>query len=436
MNFRHICKSGLLLALAATFALAGCEKPLPPVLSNPPQYIKPEDPDPKIFIMYDNIGDGSPASSYDDWFTENVNAAGRAVASGALAKGQRVIVFHRLPAGSVIYELERDVSTETAGFVKKTLKTYPAGTNYAFTVETISTVIEDIRTLTPEGNHYGFAFGSHGMGWIPKSFDAKQLSRRASSGMKTIDGQTFPEEFAELWAKRENPKTRYFASDTNEKLDVSEFITALGNWKWDFILFDDCFMASVEAVYDMRRLADYFIVSPTEIMIQGFPYDRVVDTIFNEWEDMAGVGREYVDYYRSYVHPYATVAVVKTSELETLATTVKAIRQAPAGVNEVDPVQSGIQSYEGLRNHVFFDLDNYMQALSRDDALLAAFRTQLDKTVVWSGHTDNFYSDIGAGGVRPITHFSGLAVFIPWSGTSTLRPLYEQTAWYEAVYQN
>ena len=40
----------------------------------------------------------------------------------------------------------------------------------------------------------------------------------------------------------------------------------------DYILFDDCYMSSVEVAHALRHVTDYLIGSTSEIMAYGFPY--------------------------------------------------------------------------------------------------------------------------------------------------------------------
>jgi hypothetical protein len=423
-TIKDILRSGLLL-VAAAVVLAGCKKPVAPPCEpcEPPGEYERVDVDPKVFIMYDNIG---------SWFIDDVEEAELGAASGILAKGHRVVVFQRgLSGGNEIYELVKD-SSQRSGSRKKVLKKYGPGENDDLSVETIASVNGDIRALAP-ANHYGLAFGSHGSGWVPKGVDLQR-----SAGPDDI--------FAPLLEIRDDRLTRALAGYA-QYIDVAEFADALDEWEWDFILFDDCFMASVEAMYEIRHLADYFIASPTEIMSRGFPYDRLIETLFTLWGDYSGMAREFVDYYQTVpkpgfnsLEPYATIAVIKTDELEKLASTVRAIDRSGLWTDVVDP--SGIQYYEGLSTHVFFDLDDYLRrglAPGGDEANLSSgeylsFTAQLAKTVVFSDHTERFYSDFGQRVSHPINHFSGLSVFIPWSGTSTKFPAYRNTAWYKDVY--
>lgn len=360
---------------------------------------------PQVFLLYDNIG--------EPYFTNNVDLAGRALAAEASVGENRVVVFHkRERGGNIIYELVKD-STAKEGFAKRTLKTYDPSENDTFTPLTLATVVGDIRTLVP-APAYGFAFGSHGMGWIPKSV--------------TIDGESTD---GKVRLKR------YFTSDDDERLDAAEFAGVMGRWAWDFIIFDDCYMASVEALYEMRTLARFFIASSAEILLDGFPYDRVIKTLIADWGDMAGVAEGFVDYYRQSTDPDATVSVIRTSELEPLAARVRDVLHSP-GWRAVDPVATPVQFFEGLSAHIFFDLDDYLHhGISPDSAEYRAFAAQLQKTVVFKDATKTFTSDFGPEGRRyAVTSHSGLTSFIPWAGTEALTSYYRQTPWYGATYGN
>ncbi len=417
----------------ATMLLAGCG--WDPIL--PPEPPRAE----RVLLMYDNIENTDRGESY---YERNVRAAGKAVAEGALDPDERVVVFDRSyrveglsGARSVLYELVKDAS-QTAGFRREMLRVYDSGVNADLSPEIIAAVVGEVRSAVP-ARHYGFAFGSHGMGWIPKSSNVVY----SRAGKAPIAASEHP--LAELWAESDNDLTRFF-SGYNKQLDVSEFIDGLDEWPWDFILLDDCFMASAETLYEMRTLADYFIASPTEIVIDGFPYDDVVSILFAGWErdlesSLADVAHAFVEAYRTETmrprYPYATIAVVKASEMDALAESVRRLNLTQGEVSST----TGIQFYEGLSRpgHIFYDFDDYLTRIRKESMPVEynAFKAQLERTVIFKDHTDSFYSGyprITDGSVVPITHFSGLAMFIPWSQLSAYIPYYVETEWYKAVY--
>ena len=407
--------------------LAGCNKePLEPPAPVPAE---------RVLLMYDNIENDNGV-----WFARNVTAAGKAVAEGALDPAERVVVFDRryrvdgqTGNRSVVYELVKD-SSQPQGYRLEMLRVYGQGENDDLSPEVIAAVVGDIRRAVP-ADHYGFAFGSHGKGWVSK-LNPVNIMRKGG-------GQSYRPPFAELWTVPENSLTRFFQG-YGQKLDVSEFIDALDEWKWDFILLDDCFMAAVETMYEMRDLAKYIIASPTEIIIDGFPYYDVVSILFTDWENnleasVTGIADAFVEAYRADVMhpglPHATIAVVKASEMDALA---ESVRRLNLGLNELTSVD-GIQYYERYTSpgHVFFDLDDYLIRIRKDRMPVEynAFLAQLERAVVFKDYTEYFYSDsrFDEGTVR-VDHYSGLNVFIPWNETAPLFSDYRQTAWYRAVY--
>ena len=42
-----------------------------------------------------------------------------------------------------------------------------------------------------------------------------------------------------------------------------------------FIMFDDCYMSSMEVAYDLKDVTDYIIASTSEVMAYGMPYEKV-----------------------------------------------------------------------------------------------------------------------------------------------------------------
>ena len=54
------------------------------------------------------------------------------------------------------------------------------------------------------------------------------------------------------------------------------------NYRTDYLLFDACFMANIETLYDLRECTDYVIAAPCEIMGEGFPYERAMPWFFTD----------------------------------------------------------------------------------------------------------------------------------------------------------
>jgi hypothetical protein len=423
--------------LFVLFGVVGCEKPTPETPEIPRV-----DPSPKTLIMYGNIG--------QQYFRVNVEAAGKAIAAGALAQGHRVLVCDEiLGTGSaivrnVIYELVRDKKLK-AGFRRDTLVVYEgADVRQTLDPTDMRFLLSEMRAMTPEAESFGLALGTHGRGWIPKDYSGPML-RRAPSTPTLYGAPVDP--FAAMWEHPQNPKTRYLGHTVTKnnvithdyRVDIADFAAAMEGMHWDFILMDVCLMANIESLYEMRDIADYFIVSPAEVLIAGFPYQQIVTTLFADgvnWDSSsvyASVAHDYVESYRNGSSPYATISVVDAARLEGLAAAVRDIRIR--GYNTVsDNELKFIQAYEGMSVHIFYDLDEYMRRWAQNEGYYNNFLAQLRQTVVYKENTDYFYTALGSSGDKPIVHYSGLSAFVEAPATSSLVPVYQQTAWYKAVW--
>ena len=73
-----------------------------------------------------------------------------------------------------------------------------------------------------------------------------------------------------------------------------------------------------------------------------------------------------------------TVALVQSNKLEALAAAVKNVVTA-VGNKQVD--LTAIQGYEGLNPHLFYDLEQYIEALTNDTD---AFKAALKEAVIFA----------------------------------------------------
>ena len=194
-------------------------------------------------------------------------------------------------------------------------------------------------------------------------------------------------------------------------------------------MFDACFMASVEVLYELRDKADYFIASPAEIITDGFPYEAAAPYFWGGEEDLKQVCREYYNYYAN--HPYGgswqsgTLSLVKASELGALA---QAAHQAVGSVGE-----SGVGSvwrYPLIATmpDVFYDLGDYVSVMGSGDGK-AAFEEQLARTVVYKVATRTFN-----GKEIPSDRYSGLSCYIPQSRWQDMNDFYSTLEWAQTVY--
>lgn len=279
----------------------------------------------------------------------------------------------------------------------------------AFMADVMDMVQEQLPADT-----YGLILSSHGGGWVPSRIFDSYVTETTETGRRRVA-----------------PLTRFFGQDGNECMEISELVSVLAGRRVDYILFDACFMASVEALYDLCETTGHIIASSAEIMGTGFPYREILPMFFQPDHGLEQICRLYMEFYRSPAAPKqsATISLVDCSRLEALSRTVRNIL-AVAGDNPVDVTE--IQSYDGFTTHLYFDLEQYVEQLTDDATLLDDFRNTLRKSVPFSDHTEQFYSDYG-GVTLSLPHSCGLTCHIGQTSHAETQTAFLKTAWAKAV---
>ena len=231
--------------------------------------------------------------------------------------------------------------------------------------------------------------------------------------------------------------------DSGKRAEIPQLAAAFGNTglHFDYLLFDACFMSSIEALYDLRGCADHIIASPCEVMAAGFNYTDILPHLLADAGtsyDLPGVCSEYHDYYMNRATTKSgCIALTVTGELEPLAAIVKEIETKYPG-QTYD--RASLQTYEGLDEHVFYDLQGYIEAICDEkDPLLDKFRAQMGKAFPTESrlHTPSFYSVYGLGDAPNGMHtiedgkYSGVTTSAP---CERFAPEWGQTAWYRATH--
>ena len=264
---------------------------------------------------------------------------------------------------------------------------------------------------------YGLVLWSHGDGWLPSP---SNISASKAS-------------------------TRWFGQDGTSYMDISSLNTALNSAPhFDFILFDACFMQSVEVAYELKDRADYFIGAPNEIPGPGAYYTELVPAMFSQVNDLAStVAHGYYDYYAAkYTGQLGsnanwtmgvTVSVLKSSEVQALAAATAAI--LPKYITNGSAINvSSIYSYDPRSTYYYYDLKGLVQSLtsSDDQTLFSAWSDAFELAVPLHLTTDKTYSSFGYGMIS-MSGSSGLSAYIPRSSYVSLNTFYHSYAWYSAA---
>lgn len=349
------------------------------------------------------------STNLKSYFDQNIRDFSSAIADEGLNHERVFVCIESSPDLANIIELKYKNGTcvsDTLISFQDTQFTTEAGLTRMFnTVQAIS-----------RADIYSLIIGCHGFGWVPVSSSTESQSRADEPMHYEVPGALL---------------TRYFGGLSNEyRIDISTLASGLrnANMHMEYILFDDCYMSSVEVAYELRDVTNYLIACPTEIMAYGFPYKYCGKYLLGV-PDYENVVQRFYDFYSAYESPYGTIAVTDCSQLDDLAAIVRKINlyAQNAYINiDIDSVQK----MDGYTPTVFFDLADLMRYKCTNDYLLDKFTEQLALTVPYKQHTRRYYS--AAKGPLPITTFCGITTSD--QSTSNYATEYSSTEWYQATH--
>ena len=370
-----------------------------------------------VYIVADNNGlDSSPY-----YFATNDIAEMLEGFMSVDADRNNLLVYVDNGNKPLLYQITKD---SKGAVVKKVLHEYEEQNSVYPTV--MAEVYNRVFSAFP-AKSYGLVLWSHGDGWLPSP--ANISASKAS--------------------------TRWFGQDGTSYMDISSLNTALNSAPhFDFILFDACFMQSVEVAYELKDRADYFIGAPNEIPGPGAYYTELVPAMFSQANDLAStVAHGYYDYYAAkYTGQLGsnanwtmgvTVSVLKSSEVQALAAATAAI--LPKYITNGSAINvSSIYSYDPRSTYFYYDLKDLIKSLvaSDDQTLFSAWSDAFELAVPVHLTTDKTYSSF-INGMVSMAGSSGLSSYVPRSGTysydrylysyASLNTFYHSYAWYSAA---
>lgn len=389
-----------ILSFLLALLLPSCHEDEPPTTP---------DPTDKTLILY------FPWSSdLSFWISGNITDIEHAIEERKGLNGERVLMYRAVSEDSAsLCEISYN---KMRGYCEQVpLKSYKQLS--ATTPTGIAAILSDIRQAAPAGT-YAMVVGCHGMGWIPVGSDNSEMKSQSITWKSTQHSQI--------------PMTRYFGGLTPEfQTDISSLAKGIADagMKMEYILFDDCYMSSVEVAYELRHATDHLIACPTEIMAYGMPYQEITAHLLGGKPNYKAICDEFYDFYTSYAFPYGTIAVTDCRELDELALIMREINSRYTLMPE-DTLT--LQRMDGLQKTLFFDLGDYVDHLcASDPTLLKAFRDQLQLAVPYSTHTDQFFSTF-TNRYNDITSYSGLTTSAPSRNAAAAK--WQQTSWYKATH--
>ena len=302
--------------------------------------------------------------------------------------------------------LNENASTDDVVALAEVVKEYPSQLSTDKSVMT--RVLNDMIALSPT-SRVGMVAASHGSAWTNSIYMSRALTRSFGQDGKGTDNTMLVE-------------------------DMAGAMKATGK-KFDFLLFDACFMGTAEVCYDLREVADYQIVSVMEVPAYGFPYESSLDYLYEGTVDgYKKVCQAYIDFYKQRYEKgsqaWGTVALIDSKEMQALAdaTRTEIVKHKEVLGNDFDA--SDIQEYgrRGGRD-IAYDLGELMTVLN-GGSMPQIYAGQLEKTVLYKRCLEE--ANPGDYSVDA-KDYCGLGIYIPMPYFDNWNGFFKTISWYTAA---
>ena len=336
-----------------------------------------------------------------------------ALRQGWTYTGNKCLIYRDSPDGAQLLRLRGGCPATPTPYVE-TVREY--GAQNSASAETFGRVLRDVAAEYP-ADSYGLLFFSHASGWLPPGTLHQPAGGTRSLG---VDG----------------------GGGKRAEMEIADFAAAVPDGMFDFIVFETCLTAGAEVAYELRGKAGYMLASSAEIVSPGFTpvYPSALRLLCNTAVDvptaLTAFGEAYMDYVlKNYTGSRcsATLSLVDLREISLLAVRMC---EALSGYSAETPGLSRLQHFDRPGSYGdspalprFFDLDAWAEACAAPGTY-AAFRAQLDRTVVWAAATETFMEGQNGFAIR---RHSGLTTYAEQEVFPELNAAYRRLSWYDAT---
>ena len=246
------------------------------------------------------------------------------------------------------------------------VKEYGVDMNSA-SMESVKIVMDDLLSLENTTTIEDLVLSSHGGSWLPGD---------------------------------ESPRVRGILQDNDYDnfIDIDVLAAGLEEYNLNSIIFDACFMSSIEVLYQLRNSAKYILASPAEVLARGMFYDLITPYFTQTMtkdvlSKMAEITTNSYKAESDISMQSATFLVTECKDLDELGIVVRSILDKygdPQGVVDLTP----ILRYDDKYRHGTF-LHDYKQVLYKLIGDNTGDKAELD--AIWSKafphyyHTDMFF---------------------------------------------
>jgi hypothetical protein len=279
----------------------------------------------------------------------------------------------------------------------------------------LSNILKEIMNDFP-ANSYGLICFSHSSGWLPKGAlnNPAGFASTPSANSSQLVVQSI------------------FEDDGNE-MTIEEFANAIpatpNGEKLEFIIFETCYMAGVEIVYELRNKTKYIIASAAEILSKGFAdiYPAHLSDLFINIPLLQNFSQAYFDYRNnlSGTPRSATIALINTAKIDDLANIISDFYPDSENTN-VD----NIQHFNRNSYHLFFDLSDYVKTIANSQQI-ENYQNILSQIVEYKASTPKFMN--GYAYAFTINEHCGLTTYIKQSQFPALNNEYNKLSWTKVI---
>ena len=179
-------------------------------------------------------------------------------------------------------------------------------------------------------------------------------------------------------------------------------------------------MGSVEVIYELRDNAPLIVASPAEVPFDGMPYQTTLPLLAKGRP--VDAAKATAAHYEGRTGSYcpSTFGAIRTGALDALAeATADVYRTAIQGPlpDTFTPQRFSVNS-----NNNFFDLEQYVEAITTDPALLDRWRKALDDAVISQSHSPAMWG-------APLLRHCGLSTNILLTRADYRRHGYNRLSW-------
>jgi len=347
----------------------------------------------------------------------------------------------------VVVRLYKDSQTQMV--VRDTVKRFPALSDSGYPnlltepgfMKEILTYVKD----TFKSEKYGMVYSSHGSGWLPQGYYTSPSSYEKSGyslpGRLNNVGAGLPEgayEYVEPECDPDLPLLKSLGSQNfyykgkayTLEMDIRDFAKSFP-MHMDYIVFDACLMGGIEVAYELKDVADFLVMSPAEVLGNGFDYFNMAHRFFgNDGLHARMIAEDFFEYYNKKTgsSQSATSTFVRTAELENLAGVCKPLfEKYRTQLNSL--TSSKVQCYSRIDagKHWFYDLEAMLLRAGINEDEQAELEKALDKAAPYKKSTNQILGTI------TVRIYSGFSMYLPGDNTDYLDTYYKTLAWNKAT---